>query len=145
MIKVLVIEPKKKPVVREIEGGLDCLQGIVGGYIQVVYPFADPVGIICNEEGKMMGLPLNRALYHKGEIYDILSGTIIVAGLTEDDFGSLSDDLIDKYMKGFYCGEEFMKVNGQIVAIPMMEHVEELFSKMEGKNEAHKYNRVLWK
>lgn len=122
-MKVLVIEPKKKPAVREIEDTLKSLQSIVGGYIEVVYPFEDEVGLIVNEEGKMNGLPLNRALYNKGEIYDILCGTFIVAGLTEDDFGSLSDDLIEKYKDKFYCGEEFMKVNGQIVAIPMIDHV----------------------
>ena len=129
-MKVIIIEPKEKPVVKEIEGGLDCLQKIVGGYIQVVYPFSDPVGIICNEEGKLNGLPLNRALYHQGEIYDILSGTIIVTGLTEDDFGSLTDELIEKYMERFYCGEEFMKVNGKIVAIPVLEHVEEMAKRL---------------
>lgn len=122
-MKVLVIEPMEKPVVREIESGLKSLQSIVGGYIQPIYPFDDPVAIICNEEGKLNGLPANRALYHNGEIYDILVGTIIIAGLTEDDFGSLPDELIEKYMDRFYCGEEFMKANGQYIAIPMLEHV----------------------
>lgn len=122
-MKVIIIEPKKKPVVREIEGGLKSLQSVVGGYIQPIYPFDDPVAIICNEEGKLNGLPANRALYHNGEIYDILVGTIIIAGLTEDNFGDLPDELIEKYMDRFYCGEEFMKANGQYIAIPMLEHV----------------------
>lgn len=124
-MKVLVIEPKKKPVVREIEGGLSDLQSIVGGYIEPVYPFDDPVALIGNDEAKLMGLTPNRALYHNGEIYDIMCGTIIVAGLTEDNFGSLSDDLIEKYMDRFYCGEEFAKINGEIIAIPNIEHLAE--------------------
>lgn len=135
MIKVIVIEPKEKPVVREIEGGLECLQEIVGGYIQVIYPFDDEVGLICNEEGKLLGLPLNRALVHNGEVCEIISGTFIIAGLTAEDFGSLSDDLIEKYMKRFYCGEEFMKVNGQILVVPMLEHLQELKKEWEAKHE----------
>lgn len=124
-MKVLVIEPMKKPVVREIESGYESLKSIVGGYIEAVYPFEDKVGIICNEEGKLLGLPLNRALYNDGGIYDILSGTIIVAGLGEDDFCSLPDELIEKYMDRFYCGEEFAKINGQIIAIPNVDHLAE--------------------
>ncbi len=124
-MKVIIIEPMKKPVVREIESGLESLQKIVGGCIEVVYPFNDPVGLICNEEGKLNRLPLNRALYHEGKIYDILVGTIIVAGLTEDDFGDLPDELIEKYMDRFYCGEEFAKIDGQIIAVPNIEHLAE--------------------
>ena len=124
-IKVLVIEPMKKPVVREIESGLESLQSIVGGYIQPVYPFEDEVAVICNEEGKLEGLPLNRALYYEGGIYDILCGTVIVAGLTEDNFGSLSDDLIEKYMDRFYCGEEFFRAEGKFIAVPVLEHLAE--------------------
>ena len=124
-MKVLVIEPKKKPVVKEIEGGLECLQGIVGGYIEAIYPFEDEVGIICNEEGKLIGLPLNRALYHNGEIYEIIAGTFIIAGLGAEDFTSLPDDLIEKYMDRFYCGEEFARINGQIIAVPNVEHLAE--------------------
>lgn len=38
------------------------MQEIVGGTIQVLYPFAEPVALVCNDEGKLLGLPLNRAL-----------------------------------------------------------------------------------
>lgn len=123
MIKVLVIEPKKKPVVREIEGTLESLQNIVGGYIEVVYPFDDPVGVICNDEGKLIGLPPNRALYHDGEMYDILVGTVIIAGLGAEDFCSLSDDLIEKYRGMFYVPQEFMKAYGRIVAFPFIDGI----------------------
>lgn len=52
-----MIEPEKKPQVLEIDGSLAGLQALVGGDIQAVYPYDDPVAIICNEEGKLMGLP----------------------------------------------------------------------------------------
>ena len=121
MIKVLVIEPEKNPAVREIEDSLESLQGIVGGYIECIYPFEDEVGIICNEEGKLNGLPLNRALRSaSGEIYDIISGTFIVAGLAEEDFGSLSDDLLRKYAARFFVPEVFIKMDGKLVVLPLV-------------------------
>lgn len=62
-MKVLMVEPGKSPYAAEIESGLKSLQAAVGGDIQAVYPYEDPVALICNEEGKLMGLPLNRALF----------------------------------------------------------------------------------
>lgn len=58
-----------------------------------------------NDEGKLLGLPFNRPLYDEdGEIYDILVGTFLVVGLTEDDFGSLTEEMIEKYTKIFSRG-----------------------------------------
>ena len=61
-MKVLAVEPGKVPYETEIEGGLESLQKAVGGSIEAVYPYEDPVAVICNEEGKLIGLPTNRAL-----------------------------------------------------------------------------------
>lgn len=61
-MKVLAVEPGKVPYETEIEGGLESLQQAVGGSIEAVYPYEDPVAVICNEEGKLIGLPTNRAL-----------------------------------------------------------------------------------
>ena len=84
-ITVLVVEPDKKPYVKEIPSSLESLQHEVGGDIEAVYPFEEPVAIVCNEEGKMNGLPLNRALRDdSGEIYDIVAGTFLITGLTDD-------------------------------------------------------------
>ena len=58
-MKVLMVEPGKSPYAAEIESGLKSLQAAVGGDIQAVYPYEDPVALICNDEGKLMGLPLN--------------------------------------------------------------------------------------
>lgn len=101
-IKVLIVEPGKAPYAAEIYSELECLQEVVGGLIQAIYPYEDPVAIICNDEGKLMGLPWNRPLFdEEGYIYDIIVGTFLVVGLTEDDFGSLSDKMIEKYSKIF--------------------------------------------
>ena len=95
-IRVLIVEPCKAPYPAEISSGLESLQSQVGGLIQALY--IDDVALICNEEGKLIGLPWNRPLFdEEGNLYDVIVGTFIVAGLTEDDFGSLSDEQIEKY------------------------------------------------
>ena len=97
------------------------MQHEVGGYIQAVYPFDEPVAIVCNEEGKLEGLPLNRALYNdEGEIYDIVAGTFMVVGLTGDNFGSLSPELMERFSDHFKTPEQFAKLGDKIVAIPMV-------------------------
>ena len=65
MMKVVLLEPRKYAKVVEIEHTLENMQKVVGGYIEAVYPFEDEVAVICNEEGKLLGLPLNRALMLK--------------------------------------------------------------------------------
>ena len=62
MLDVLLVRPNEHPQNVSIGAELKDLQEAVGGSIDAVYPFADPVAIICNDEGKLMGLPLNRAL-----------------------------------------------------------------------------------
>lgn len=59
---ILVVEPDKVPYPKEINGTLEEMQQIVGGYIQAMFPFPDEVALICNEEGKIQRLPLNRPL-----------------------------------------------------------------------------------
>lgn len=82
-IAVLIVEPGKEPYVKEIDSGLESLQHEVGGYIEAIYPYEDPVALVCNEEGKLEGLPLNRALRDEdGDIYDVVAGTFLVANTT---------------------------------------------------------------
>ena len=72
-MRVLIIAPGCKPEVREIDGTLESMQEIVGGLIQVLYPYERPVALVANDEGKMLGLPMNRGLRDEaGELYDIL-------------------------------------------------------------------------
>ena len=56
-MRVLVIEPECRPEVREIDDSLKAMQEIVGGYIQPIY-LDDSVALVCNDEGKVMNLPL---------------------------------------------------------------------------------------
>ena len=112
---VLIVEPEKAPRMANITGDLNSLQQVVGGYIEAVYPYDDPVAIVCHEEGKLIGLPLNRKL----EDYDIIAGTFIVCGLGEEDFDSLTPELAEKYREKFADPEIFMKMGNRIVAIPV--------------------------
>ena len=74
-LSVLKIAPGQYPQQVEIDNNLKALQQAVGGTIAAVYPFADPVAIICNDDGKLMGLPLNRALRDEnGQMYDAVAG-----------------------------------------------------------------------
>ena len=100
---VLAVMPGKKPVKTELDGSLESMQEFVGGTIQAIYPsMEDPIALICNDEGKLLGLPWNRPLFDEdGNLYDIIAGTFFVVGLTKDDFGPLSPELIRKYTAVF--------------------------------------------
>ena len=62
-IKILLVEPNKVARFIEMEDDLKAMQHIVGGYIAEYFPFDDDAVIVCNDEGKLDGLPLNRAIY----------------------------------------------------------------------------------
>ena len=119
-LSVLVVEPQKKPYAKEIGGDLKSLQHEVGGYIQAVYPFREPVALICNEEGKLSGKALNRALRDEsGQIYDVVAGTFLIAGLGKEDFISLTPEQMEHFMQYFQTPEQFRMTNGKILVSPM--------------------------
>ena len=119
-LTVLVVEPMKEPYVKEIDPGLHALQAEVGGDIAASYPFDDPVGLVLNDEGKLIGLDLNRSLRDEhGEIYDIVAGTFLVVGLGPESFASLPPNMIQKYTEQFKRPELFASINGQIVSVPV--------------------------
>ena len=97
-IRALVVEPMKPCRVQEFPDTLEAMQKIVGGYIQAVYPFPEPVAVVCNEEGKMLGLPYNRPLMDENGLpCDILCGTFFIAGVDGEHFISLTEEQIAKY------------------------------------------------
>lgn len=103
-IHILIVEPGKPPYPADLPSDLTSLQKQVGGLIQVIYPFPEDelAAVICNDEGKLLGLPWNRPLFDEdGILYDVLVGTFLVVGLTEDDFGSLTEEQIRRYMERF--------------------------------------------
>ena len=103
-LSVLKIAPGQYPQQVEIDNNLKAMQEAVGGSIGASYPFADdPVAIIYNDDGKLMGLPLNRALRDEdGQMYDAIAGDFLVVGLGEEDFASLTPELAQKYEQLFH-------------------------------------------
>ena len=99
-LSVLKIAPGQYPQQVEIDNDLKALQQSVGGSIGASYPFEDPVAIVYNDDGKLMGLPLNRALWDEdGLMYDVIAGTFLVVGLGEEDFVSLSPERLRSMKK----------------------------------------------
>lgn len=124
-IKVVVVEPMKEAYVEVVENKLEALQKLVGGYIEVV-PFTNEAVVgVCNEEGKINGLPLNRAMYNNnGEIRDIVAGTMFIVGddYINGEFKSLTDEQVEKYLNQFLRPEVFYRINDEIVAVKVEEN-----------------------
>ena len=121
---VLLVEPNKYPEVKEIGTDLESLQQAVGGNIEVTYPFEDNVGLVVNEEGKINGMPLNRAVRDEdGGVTDIVAGSFLVVGLTEDSFGSLTQEQIGTFEQEFHQPEAFVKMGKGVMAIPIPDDV----------------------
>lgn len=119
-ISVLLVEPGKCPKVIEIENTLEAMQNIVGGDIEVYEPFDDEIAIVCNEEGKVKGLPLNRAIYSdRGELVDIIAGTFFVcyAPVDSEGFLNLPKELVEKYEEYFKEPESFNTEAGGVIVI----------------------------
>lgn len=94
-IKGLLVEPHKLPKEIEIENTLDNLQSLVDGYIECVYLQNDnDVVLICNDEGKINNMTLNRDIG-----YDIIAGPFLIVGNDYEnaDFKSLTEEQILKY------------------------------------------------
>ena len=119
-LSVLQISPGQYPKQVEISDELKALQQAIGGSIGATYPFDDPVAIVYNDDGKLMGLPLNRALRDEhGEAYDVIAGTFLVVGLSEEDFASLTPELAEKFEKQFHQPESFIPLGRRMLVVPV--------------------------
>ena len=120
---VLVVEPGKVPVAREINDSLREMQEIVGGRIEAIYPFADEeIALVCNEEGLLLGLPPNRGLRDENsDLYDIVCGTFFLCGAPSDgeSFTSLTPAQATQMERRFHTPEVFVGMGGRIVCLPM--------------------------
>ena len=71
---VLVVEPGYAPYEKTIPHELHAMQEIVGGLITAIYPYEEPVGIVANDEGLLLGMDFNRSV--EGG-YGILGGIVL--------------------------------------------------------------------
>ena len=118
-LTVLMVEPGKAPYQAAIGADLKSLQHVVGGYIESIAPYDDPVAIVCNEEGKLEQLPFNRGLRDEsGNLYDYIAGNFMIVGLGEEDFTSLPPEYIEKYFQLFAQPEILSITNGRFEVLP---------------------------
>ena len=118
-ISVILVEPGRYPKLIEIEDTLAAMQSLVEGDIEEYMPFEDEVAIICNEEGKMNGAELNRAIYSDDkEILDIIAGKFFIAyaPIESESFLSMPKDLMKKYEDKFRYPERFYQTDKGIEA-----------------------------
>lgn len=109
-IKVLLVEPMEKPRMVEIDHDLDTMQKLVGGNIACTYPWEEPVGLVHADDGIALGYSLNRMLKDEdGNIYDVVPGTFFITGLTQDSFGSLTDELAERFTALFRYPEMYLR------------------------------------
>ena len=113
-MQILVVEPRKAPCLREVEGS--DFHSILGGDYSVTHPFGPEVALLCREGGRESGLEWNRALYNgRGQVYDVIAGTFLVAGMDGDKITSLPDDLANKYNRRFQTIEVYAQVGDRTV------------------------------
>lgn len=115
---VLLVEPGCYPRMVTIENSLQAMQEAVGGPIEVV-SLPDAV-IVCNEEGKLKGLPPNRPLMDENRhIQDVLMGTFFVCGDQGEQLTSLSEDLRDKYAAQFRQPKAFVRTQRGVMIVSL--------------------------
>lgn len=118
-IKVVMVEPGKVARIEEIDNSLESMQSIVGGWIEAYYPFEEEVCIVCNDDGKINGMPLNRAIYTEDqEMMDIIAGPFFVCDCSGEEFDSLNDEQCQCYLEKFRYPEQFFRTSNGIAAIP---------------------------
>ena len=119
-IRVVLVEPGKLARIAEVGTTLDAMQRTVGGDIEAYYPFEEQVCIVCNEEGKINGLPLNRAIRDEdaGDIADIIAGTFFICDCSGESFGSLSSEQQKRYLEKYRLPERFFRSRDGIESAP---------------------------
>ena len=103
--KVIICPAEREPYAANVSDSLEALQKIVGGYIKTVTVFTDAV-VICNEEGRILGLPENRSFFISG-----ICGDCLICGVDGEEFASLSEPDCGKLLK--LCKDRFRKESGR--------------------------------
>ena len=96
-IKVLALLPMEI----KLDNILEAMQKFVGGLIECITlsDTGSEVTLVCNDEGKLLGLPLNRPLWDGA---DVLAGPGFLAGCdNEGNLTSLSQSTMDFYKEKF--------------------------------------------
>lgn len=101
-LRILRVEPGKAPEEKTLNNDLKSLQAEVGGLIECLYLDNDII-LVCNDEGKLNGMEMNRRLGH-----DIVCGPFfLVSDDGEGDFASLSDEQMLQCQNQFAQPDQF--------------------------------------
>ena len=125
-IHVVLVEPGKLAREADIGTELSDLQRAVrGGFIETFYPFEESCVLVCDDDGKLNGSLPNRAIYdEKGHVEDIIFGPFFICGCSTEEFGSLSEEQVERYKKKFEKPEHFYMMDDEIFASQYTLHVE---------------------
>lgn len=107
-MNVLVVEPGYAPYEKEING-LSEMQCVVGGLIDVIYPYEELVGIVCNDEALLLNMSFNRSVPGG---YGGVFGPFFVCGLEEDHFCSLTAEQMAHFKSAFAKAEILLGFRG---------------------------------
>ena len=116
-ISVILCSSGKEAEIVEIEDSLEEMMNIVGGQIEEYMPFEDDVVIVCNADGKMNGLPMNRTIRDEsGAILDVVNGDFFICygPFESETFLSLPEDLANKYLEEYRWPEQVFLRNGVV-------------------------------
>lgn len=115
-IKVLKIEPNKAPYKKEVVDELSDLQAEVGGGLIEVVGIDDDCIIVCNEEGRINFMELNRRVDNL-----IIAGPFFICSTTEDgEFASLTDEQMEKFTNQFAEIPEFTELERTTIPKPIV-------------------------
>lgn len=114
-MKVLYIEPLKSPRLISIPHTLEAMNALVEGPIACTYPWRDLIGLVHNDNAISDGAPPNRLV--EGQI---IFGPFFLAGLGEEDFTDIPENLAQKYSSLFSAPEMFIPVGNHITVIKVV-------------------------
>ena len=116
-MKILIVEPGRRPRSAEIDGTVEAMREIVGGKIQAMYPSED-IALVFNNDPDMPLPPQNRGVRN-----DIIRGVFFLCGAPEDGnyFISLTDEQLRHYMEVFALPEVFLDLGGRTIILPCRE------------------------
>lgn len=91
-IKVIYCPANSAPVEKVISNTLKAMQELVGGNIEA-HGATTGTALICNEEGRILGMPENMSAPFAG-----LCGDVFLCGTDGEDFASIADDEVSFWL-----------------------------------------------
>ena len=103
-MQVLIVRPGEYAKRATIDGTLESMQHLVGGMIEVVYPWEERAVIVCNDEALLLNMKPNRFV---AEIQEPIFGFFFVCGLGDGDLVGLTDEQLERFEKKFHYPQLF--------------------------------------